>query len=96
MKIRNFTHSGLRRLYAEDSGRGLPSGTVEKLRKMLAYLENMDNPEELRALKTWKAHLLSGDRRGTWSLTVTRNRRLTFQVDAVEHEIREVNLEDYH
>ncbi len=36
------------------------------------------------------------DRKGTWSLSVTRNRRLTFRTDAVEGEIFDVNLEDYH
>jgi hypothetical protein len=35
-------------------------------------------------------------RKGTWSLSVTANRRLTFRIDAAEHEIYDVNLEDYH
>jgi plasmid maintenance system killer protein len=39
---------------------------------------------------------VTGDCKGTWSLSVTRNRRLTFRIDAAEHEIRDVNLEDYH
>jgi proteic killer suppression protein len=39
---------------------------------------------------------LTGDRKGTWSLSVTRNRRLTFRIDTAEHEICDVNLEDYH
>jgi toxin HigB-1 len=69
---------------------------VEKLRKMLAFLDDMEDPEEMRALPTWKAHLLTGDRKGTWSLSVTANRRLTFHIDASEREICDVNLEDYH
>jgi proteic killer suppression protein len=56
----------------------------------------MQDPEELRALPTWKAHLLTGDRKGTWSLSVTRNRRLTFRIDTAELEICDLNLEDYH
>jgi proteic killer suppression protein len=43
-----------------------------------------------------KAHTLTGDRKGTWSLSVTRNRRLTFRIDTAEREICDVNLEDYH
>ncbi len=43
-----------------------------------------------------KVHTLTGDRKGTWSLSVTRNRRLTFSIDIGEREIYEVNLEDYH
>jgi proteic killer suppression protein len=96
MKIRGFAHKGLRRLYAEDAAKGVPPDTAYKLRKMLAYLDNMEDPKELRALTAWKVHALTGDRTGTWSLSVTRNRRLTFRIDAVEHEIFDVNLEDYH
>ena len=96
MRIRNFVHKGLKRLYSEGIGKGVPPDTVEKLGKMLAYLENMEDPEELQALPSWRAHVLSGDRRGTWSLSVTRNRRLTFLVDLVECELYDVNLEDYH
>jgi proteic killer suppression protein len=96
MRIRDFSHKGLRRLYTEDSAKGVPPDTVDKLRKMFAYLDNMEDPDELRALTAWKVHMLTGDRKGTWSLSVTRNRRLTFCIDTVEREICGVNLEDYH
>jgi proteic killer suppression protein len=96
MKIRNFAHKGLKRLYAEDSAKGVPPDTVDKLRKMLAFLDDMQDLKELRSLPAWKAHTLGGDRRGTWSLSVTRNRRLTFRIDIAEREICDLNLEDYH
>jgi proteic killer suppression protein len=96
MRIRSFAHKGLKWLYTEDSTRGVPPDVADKLRKMLAYFDNMENPEELRALTAWKVHTLTGDHKGTWSLSVTRNRRLTFRIDAVEREICDVNLEDYH
>jgi proteic killer suppression protein len=96
VKIRNFTHKGLKRLYEDDKVKGVPPDTVDKLRKMLAYLDDMEDAEELHALSVWKAHTLTGDRKGTWSLSVTRNRRLTFRIDTVENEVCDVNLEDYH
>ena len=96
MKIRNLVHKGLKRLYAEDNPKGVPSDCGDKLRKMFAFLDDMSDPEELRALASWKAHTLTGDRKGTWSLSVTRNWRLTFRIDAAEREIYDVNLEDYH
>ncbi len=74
----------------------VPANSPDKLRKMLAFLDGKDDAEELRGLPAWKAHRLTGDRKGTWSLSVTGNLRLTFRVDAVEREIREMNLEDYH
>jgi proteic killer suppression protein len=96
VKIRNFIHKGLKRLYAEDGAEGVSPDTVDKLRKMFAFLDDMNDPVELRTLAAWKVHTLTGDRKGTWSLSVTRNRRLTFIIDPVEREIRDVNLEDYH
>ena len=96
MRIRDFAHKGLKRLYTEDSAKGIPHDSADKLRRMLAFLDDMQDPEELRALSAWKVHTLAGDRKGTWSLSVTRNRRLTFRVDVVEWEICDVDLEDYH
>ena len=66
------------------------------MRKMVGFLDNMGDAEELRALTAWRVHALTGDRKGTWSLSVTRNRRLTFRIDSAEHEICDVDLEDYH
>ena len=40
--------------------------------------------------------MLTCDRKGTWSLRVTRNHRLTFRIDTAEREICDVNLEDFH
>ena len=93
MRVRSIAHKGLRRLYEDNSSKGLSADTVDKLRKMLAFLDAMQDPEQLRALPTWKAHILTGDRKRTWSLHVTRNRRLTFRID--DDEIVEINLEDY-
>jgi proteic killer suppression protein len=87
-------HKGLRRLYEDGSARGLGADTVDKLRKMLAFLDAMKNPEELRALPSWRVHLLTGDRKRTWSLHVTHNWRLTFRID--RDEIVALDLEDYH
>jgi proteic killer suppression protein len=63
---------------------------------MLAFLDDMQDVGELQSLPAWKVHTLTGDRHGTWSLSVTRNRRLTFRIDAAACEICDLNLEDYH
>jgi toxin HigB-1 len=70
------------------------AAVVDRVRKMLAFLDAMHSPEELRAIPTWKAHTLTGDRRGTWSLHVSRNWRLTFRME--DDEIVDMDLEDYH
>jgi toxin HigB-1 len=94
-EIRSFAHKGLKRMYLENNIKGVPPEAVDKLQKMLAFLDVMEEGEELRALTNWKVHKLTGDRKGTWSLSVTRNRRLTFIIDD-EREICDLNLEDYH
>jgi toxin HigB-1 len=96
VKIRNFVHKGLKRLYEEDNPKGLPSPAIDKLRKIVVFLEAMEDPGELRTIPVWKAHLLTGNRKGTWSLHVTRNWRMTFWIDTAEREICDVNFEDYH
>ena len=94
MTIRSFAHKGLKRLYLEDSAKGLAPDAVEKLRAMLTFLQDMQDPEQLRVFPLWKAHQLTGQRKGTWSLHVTRNWRLTFQIE--DGEIVSVDYEDYH
>ena len=94
MKIRNFAHKGLKRLYEDDNAKGVSPDTVDRLRKLFVFLDAMQDAEELRSLAAWKVHTLTGDRKGTWSLSVTRNRRLTFRIE--EREICDLNLEDYH
>lgn len=96
MKIQNFAHKGLKRLYEEGDAKGLPPSGVDKLRKMIAFLEAMGNESELRNIPVWKAHLLTGSRNGTWSLHVTRNWRITFWIDHAKRRICDVNFEDYH
>ena len=56
MRIRNFVHKGLRKLYLEDSPKGLPPDAVDKLRAMLTFLQDMQDPEKLRIFPLWKAH----------------------------------------
>ncbi len=85
-----------KRLYSEDSAKGVPPDAIDELRKMFAFLDDLNSAEELHSLTAWKVHTLVGDRRGMGSLSVTRNRRLTFWVDMEEREIRDLNFEDYH
>ncbi len=96
MKIKNINHKGLRRLVEDDEAMGLPADVVPKLRRIVAFLEALEGEDELRAVPTWKAHQLTGDRKGTWALHVTRNWRLTFQIDHDQIVIFDVDFEDYH
>lgn len=95
MQIESIRHKALRRFAETGSARGLPSGSVDRLRNMLAYIDAMTSEEELLVPPNFGAHRLTGDRKGEWALTATRNWRLTFrfnQAGAIEN----MDLEDYH
>lgn len=94
--MRNVIHKGLRRLIEEDNASGVQADAVPKLRRIVSFLQDMEQEAELRSVPSWKAHQLTGDRKGTWSLFVTRNWRLTFAIDRDEIEIIDLDYEDYH
>ena len=95
MKIRNVVHKGLRRFIEDDDESGLQPDVLPKLRRMISFLQNMEQEEELRTAPSWKAHQLIGDRKGTWRLFVIRNWRITFTIDQAEIEIIDLDYEDF-
>lgn len=50
--------------------------------------------EQVKGPPGWRIHQLKGDRAGTWSISVSGNWRITFQLD--NGEITPLGLEDYH
>jgi len=96
MKIRNVIHRGLRRFIEHDDASGLSPAVIEKVRNIVTFLQEMEDARELRDVPGWRVHQLTGDRKGTWSLTVTRNWRLTFRIDRTEGEIFDLDYENYH
>lgn len=96
MIIRNVIHKGLQRFIEFDDARGLQAAFVPKLRRMISFLQDMETIDELRTIPSWKAHQLTGNRKGSWSLLVSKNWRLTFRITDDEIEIIDLNFEDYH
>lgn len=96
MRIRNVVHKGLRRFIVDDDATGLQVAVVPKVRRIVTFLQDMEREDELRTVPSWKAHQLTGDRKGTWSLFVTKNWRITFRIDQTEIEIIDLDYEDYH
>lgn len=94
MEIDSVAHKGLRRYFLTGDARGLV-GDVQRLRKMLVFIDAAQTFDELAAPPNFGLHPLTGDRKGTWAMTVTRNWRLTFVVTA-SGALADLNLEDYH
>jgi toxin HigB-1 len=96
VKVLSIRHRGVKLLYVNDEAKGVAPESVEKLRNMLTFLDTMDDEQELVTIPLWKAHQLKGDRAGTWSLSVTGNWRLTFDVDNTAKEVSNIDFENYH
>lgn len=95
MQIESIRHKALRQFAETGSARGLPAALIGRLTNMLAYIDAIAAEDELLAPPNFGAHRLTGDRAGTWSLTLTRNWRLTFRInDALG--VEDMDLEDYH
>ena len=95
MEIESIRHKALRTFAETGKAKGLPGNLVGRLRNMLAWISVIESPDELTIPPNFGAHLLSGDRAGVWSLTVTRNWRMTFRINAAL-AIEDMDLEDYH
>ena len=95
MDIGSIRHKAL--LVFAETGRtkGLPSNFVDRLRKMLVWLNAIDHESELFVPPNYGAHQLTGNRNGVWSLTVSRNWRMTFRISETA-TIEDLDLEDYH
>ena len=96
MQLSSFRHKGLRQLWVEGSAKGVRSAMADKLRKLLFAIETAETLEQLRRFPGWKLHPLKGDRKGSWSLTVTGNWRLVFSYDEQTNTASDIDLIDYH
>lgn len=96
MEIRNIRHKGLRAFVEHGQAKGLQSQYVDKIRDVMTFLLEMEMIEELFDLKKYRPHRLTGDRAGTFSLSVTPNWRITFRHDPETNELFDLDYEDYH
>ncbi len=91
--IVSFLHKGLETLYRTNSGSGVQSAHVSKLRRILAALDAAASPKDLN-LPGYKLHPLKGDLKGHWSIWVNGNWRVTFCFVGNDTEL--VDYQDYH
>lgn len=94
MRIRSIRHRGLRRLIEVDDARDIRPDLVNRVRRVLTALIAAPDIADIQGPPGWRVHQLSGDRAGTWSISVSGNWRITFAME--NNEIRDLNLEDYH
>jgi proteic killer suppression protein len=91
--IETIKPNGLRRPYETYDRSGIRPDLVHKVQRILSSLEAANRPEDM-TLPSFQFHPLMGDRRGTYSVTVKANWRVTFRFH--EGAACDVNLEDYY
>jgi len=91
--IRSFKHKGLARFFSTGSTAGIQAAHARRLRLILGRLNAASLVKDMK-LPGLRLHELTGNRRGTWSVTVSGNWRVTFRFKAGDAEV--VNYEDYH
>ena len=91
--ITSFKHKGLERFFTTGSKAGIQPNHAERLRLIVGRLNASTDPKDMN-LPGLDLHELRGDRKGTWSVKVSGNWRVTFTF--VGKNAENVNYEDYH
>lgn len=91
--IKSFKHKGLEKFYTTGSTSGIQTNHAEKPWMQLAALDSAKDIDYLD-IPGYRLHSLKGSRKGTWSITVRANWRLTFQF--TDGNVYILNYEDYH
>ena len=91
--IRSFRSKALKRWWTKSDASGLRPDWAGKIMRQLELLDRAARPEDMDVV-TYGFHALSGDLAGRFSVTVSRNWRLTFGFEG--QDAIDVDLEDYH
>lgn len=95
MEIESISHKALRQFVETGKPKGLPGAIAGRLLKMVSFIIDAADFDELASPPNYGLHPLKGDRAGVWAMTVTKNWRLTFtKID--DSTVADMDLEDYH
>ena len=93
LMIKKITHKGLRKLFESGAVTGTQPQHSTRLRRILALLETADSIKDMD-LPGLNLHELKGNRKGTYTVKVSGNWRVTFQI--ADGDVFDVGYEDYH
>ena len=91
--IKSFRHKGLQRFYHTGDKKGIIPEHAQKLARILDRLDASLNPRDMD-LPGYRLHELKGKEKGTWSVWVNGNWRVTFQFEGNHATV--VDYRDYH
>jgi proteic killer suppression protein len=91
--IASFKHRGLKRLYENDDHRGVSTLHVDKIKRILARLDEAVHIRNM-ALPGFRLHSLKGPFRALWAVSVSGNWRIVFRFE--NGNAYDVDLIEYH
>jgi proteic killer suppression protein len=91
--ILRFRHKGLKALHQRGVASGVRADHVERLCRLLAYLEEAQTPADMN-LPGYRLHSLQGRYSGFWAVNVSASWRLVFRFRGTDVEL--VDYLDYH
>ncbi|MBL8296663.1 MAG: type II toxin-antitoxin system RelE/ParE family toxin [Bryobacterales bacterium] len=93
LAVKRFLHEGLEQFFVTGATSGIQFQHAARLRLILGRLNVSTNPRDMN-LPGLDLHELRGTRKGTWSVKVSGNWRVTFSFAG--SDIDRVDYEDYH
>ena len=91
--IQHIRHRGLRRLYERGDKSGLRTDIANKAERFPTFLDQAETIDEVD-LPGYGLHRLTRNRRGFWSVSVSRNHRIIFRFE--DGHTFDLDLVDYH
>jgi toxin HigB-1 len=91
--IQTFKNKFIEKLLKQNINKGIPKELEKKIRIRLEVIDSATVTDDCR-LPGYDLHELKGDRKGTWSIKVSGNWRITFRFE--DGKAYDVDLEDYH
>lgn len=91
--IKSFKHKGLKKLFLKNDRSGVNPQHAPKLIRILDRLDVSTAPKDMN-LPGYRLHELKGKEKGTWSVWVNGNWRVTFSFEGID--AYDVDYRDYH
>ncbi|MDU6410655.1 MAG: type II toxin-antitoxin system RelE/ParE family toxin [Yersiniaceae bacterium] len=91
--IKSFKHKGLKNFFLKNDSCGIEQKLVNRIKTRLTVIDAADCIDAID-MPGYDLHALKGDRKDSWSISVSGNWRITFKFIDGDAEI--LNLEDYH
>jgi proteic killer suppression protein len=95
MAIKTLAHKGVEQVFLTGRSGRIGSEFHQRMRLMLDALDGATGVADLRGARGF--HELHGPRDGTFAMSVSGNRRLTFRFErGTTGDVLDVDFEDYH